>query len=57
MTSAILRLIIHREYALAGLDRGEAKSIQEALQVLASLGAAIVDARGCGWWLGSDQVN
>jgi amidase len=38
-----LRVGIDREYALAGVDRGEATSIEEALQVLTSLGARIVD--------------
>jgi amidase len=40
-----LRIGIDREYALAGVDRGEAMSIEEALQVLTSLGAQIVDVR------------
>jgi amidase len=40
-----LRIGIDREYALAGIDRGEAMSIEEALQVLTGLGARIIDAR------------
>lgn len=36
---------IDREYALDGVDRGEAMSIEEALEVLTSLGARIVDVR------------
>jgi amidase len=40
-----VRIGIDREYALAGIDRGEAASIDEALKVLAGLGARIVDVR------------
>jgi amidase len=40
-----LRIGIDREYALKGIDRGEAASIEEALKVLAGLGARIVDVR------------
>jgi amidase len=40
-----LRIGIDREYALAGGDRGEAMSIEEALQVLINLGARVVDVR------------
>ncbi len=38
-----LRIGLDREYALAGVDRGQAGSIEEALKVLTSLGAHIVD--------------
>lgn len=40
-----LRIGIDREYALKGIDRGEADSIEEALKVLTGLGARIVDVR------------
>lgn len=40
-----LRIGFDREYALAGVDRGQAASIEEALKVLASLGASIVEIR------------
>lgn len=38
-----LRIGFDREYALAGVDGGQAASIEEALKVLTSLGARIVD--------------
>ncbi len=38
-----LRIGIDREYARAGVDQGEASSVDEALRVLTSLGARIVD--------------
>jgi amidase len=38
-----LRIGLDREYALTGVDRGQAGSIEEALKVLTSLGARIVD--------------
>jgi amidase len=37
-----LRLGIDRDYALAGVDRGQAAAIEEALQLLTSLGVRIV---------------
>jgi amidase len=40
-----LRIGIDRGYALAGVDPGEAMSIEEALRVLTGLGARIVDVR------------
>jgi amidase len=40
-----LRIGIDRNYALAGVDRGEAKSVEEALQLLTGLGVCIVDVR------------
>ena len=40
-----LRIGFDREYALAGVDGGQAASIEEALKVLTSLGARIVDVR------------
>ena len=40
-----LRIGLDREYALAGIDAGQAASILEALKVLSSLGAQIVDVR------------
>ena len=40
-----LRIGLDREYALAGIDPGQAASIQEALKVLSSLGAQVVDVR------------
>ncbi len=38
-----LRIGIDRDYALQGIDPGQAASIEEALKVLASLGARIVE--------------
>ena len=40
-----LRIGIDRNYALAGVDQGEAKSVEEALQLLTSLGVCVVDVR------------
>jgi amidase len=40
-----LRIGLDREYALAGVDRGEAASIEEALKVLTGLGARVVDVQ------------
>lgn len=40
-----LRIGLDREYALAGVDRGQADSIEEALAVLAGLGASVVEVR------------
>jgi amidase len=40
-----LRIGIDRKYALAGIDPGQAASIEEALQVLTGLGARIVEVR------------
>jgi amidase len=40
-----LRIGIDREYAQTGIDAGQAASIEEALKVLASLGAQIVDVK------------
>ena len=38
-----LRIGVDREYALAGIDRGQAVSIEEALKLLVCLGARVVD--------------
>lgn len=40
-----LRIGLDREYALTGVDRGEAASIEEALTVLTGLGARVVEVR------------
>jgi amidase len=40
-----LRIGIDREYALKGIDAGQAASIEEALKVLAGRGARIVDVK------------
>jgi len=40
-----LRIGIDRNYALSGIDAGQAKAIEAALDVTASLGAQIVDVR------------
>jgi amidase len=40
-----LRIGIDREYALQGIDPGQAASIEEALEVLAGLGAVIVEVK------------
>jgi amidase len=40
-----LRIGLDREYALAGVDRGEAASIEEALTVLTGLGARVVEVQ------------
>lgn len=40
-----LRIGIDREYALQGIDPGQAASIEEVLKVLAGLGARIVDVK------------
>lgn len=40
-----LRIGLDREYALAGVDPGEAASVEEALKVLAGLGARIVEVQ------------
>jgi amidase len=40
-----LRIGIDREYALKGLDAGHAASIEDALKVVAGLGATIVDVK------------
>jgi amidase len=47
ITTAIkgLRIGIDREYAFRSLDAGQAASIEDALKVLAGLGARIVDVR------------
>ncbi len=40
-----LRIGVDRKYALTGIDSGQAKAIEAALQVIAGLGAEIVDVR------------
>jgi amidase len=40
-----LRIGIDREYASKGIDAGQAASVEEALKVLAGLGASIVDVK------------
>ena len=40
-----LRIGIDRDYALKGIDPGQAASIEDALKVLAGLGAQIVDVK------------
>jgi amidase len=40
-----LRIGIDREYSLEGIDAGQAASIEEALKVLAGLGATIVEVK------------
>lgn len=40
-----LRIGIDRDYAIKGIDPGQAASIEEALKVLAGLGARIVDVK------------
>ncbi len=40
-----LRIGIDRQYALEGIDKGDAAALEEALKVLAGLGAQIVDVR------------
>jgi amidase len=40
-----LRLGVDRDYALKGIDSGQAAAIDKALQLLGSLGVAIVDVR------------
>lgn len=40
-----LRIGLDREYAFAGVDRGQVASIEEALKVLTGLGARVVDVR------------
>ena len=40
-----LRIGLDRDYALTGVDRGEAASIEEALNVLAGLGARVVEVQ------------
>lgn len=40
-----LRIGVDRDYALKGIDSGQASAIDKALQVLSALGATIVDVR------------
>ena len=40
-----LKIGIDRQYALEGVDKGDAAALEEALKVLAGLGAQIVDVR------------
>ena len=40
-----MRIGIDREYAMEGVDRGDAAALDEALEVLAGLGAQIVDVQ------------
>jgi amidase len=40
-----LRIGVDRNYALKGIDAGQAKAIEAALEVIASVGAQIVDVR------------
>jgi amidase len=39
------RIGVDRDYALKGIDRGQAAAIEQALQVLSGLGATVVDVR------------
>jgi Asp-tRNA(Asn)/Glu-tRNA(Gln) amidotransferase A subunit family amidase len=40
-----VRIGVDRSYALRGIDRGQAAALENALQVLASLGARVVDVK------------